>query len=94
MKIFVTGVGGQLGYDVLNELKRRGYDCVGSDIIEKSDENYVQLDIIDKAAVNTVLSGKNFTRLFIVPRRLRLLQWRTKKIRRRLVSQRKHVDAI
>ena len=59
MKVFVTGVGGQLGYDVMNELSRRGFDCVGSDIIEKPDDNYVQLDITDKAAVNRVLSEVN-----------------------------------
>ena len=32
MKFFVTGVGGQLGHDVMNELKKRGYEGVGSDI--------------------------------------------------------------
>lgn len=32
MKVFVTGVGGQLGHDVMNELAKRGYDGVGSDI--------------------------------------------------------------
>lgn len=56
MKVFVTGVGGQLGYDVMNELKKRGIDCIGSDIIEKSDDNYVQLDITDKIAVEKALS--------------------------------------
>ena len=56
MKVFVTGVGGQLGYDVVNELRKRGIDCVGSDIIEKSDDNYVQLDITDKSAVEKALS--------------------------------------
>lgn len=56
MKVFVTGVGGQLGYDVKNELKKRGIDCVGSDIFEKSDEDYVQLDITDKSAVEKALS--------------------------------------
>ena len=56
MKAFVTGVGGQLGYDVMNELSGRGYDCIGSDIIEKSDDNYVQLDITDKIAVEKALS--------------------------------------
>ena len=35
MKVFVTGVGGQLGYDVMNELSKRGYECVGSDILPK-----------------------------------------------------------
>ena len=56
MKVFVTGVGGQLGYDVINELRRRGIDCVGSDITEKSDDQYVQLDITDKAAVDRALT--------------------------------------
>lgn len=56
MKVFVTGIGGQLGYDVMNELKKRGIDCIGSDIIEKSDDNYVQLDITDKTAVDKALS--------------------------------------
>ena len=49
--VFVTGICGQLGYDVINELSRRGIDCVGSDIIEKPDDNYIQLDITDRFAV-------------------------------------------
>ena len=32
MKLFVTGVAGQLGHDVMNELDKRGYEGVGSDI--------------------------------------------------------------
>ena len=32
MKFFVTGVAGQLGHDVMNELAKRGYEGVGSDI--------------------------------------------------------------
>jgi len=32
MKLFVTGVCGQLGHDVVNEALKRGYDVVGSDI--------------------------------------------------------------
>ena len=32
MKVFVTGVGGQLGHDVMNELAKRGHAGVGSDI--------------------------------------------------------------
>ena len=28
MKVFVTGVGGQLGNDVMNELNRRGYKII------------------------------------------------------------------
>ena len=52
MKVFVTGVGGQLGYDVMNELKRRGHEAIGSDIIDTAD---IQLDITDRAAVEKVL---------------------------------------
>ena len=32
MKVFVTGVGGQLGHDVMNKLHKRGYEGIGSDI--------------------------------------------------------------
>ena len=52
MKIFVTGVGGQLGYDVMNELKRRGHEAIGSDIIETAD---IPLDITNQAAVEKAL---------------------------------------
>ena len=54
MKAFVTGVGGQLGYDVVNELKKRGYTAVGSDILEETaaDCEYIKLDITDAEAVD------------------------------------------
>ncbi|MGN0805316.1 MAG: dTDP-4-dehydrorhamnose reductase [Candidatus Coproplasma sp.] len=56
MKIFVTGVGGQLGYDVMNELQTRGHDAFGSDILETSVfEQYKKLDITDAQAVERVL---------------------------------------
>ena len=65
MKVFVTGVGGQLGHDVMNELHKRGYEGVGSDIAPQysgADDGsavttmpYVQLDITDSAAVEAVL---------------------------------------
>ena len=32
MRVFVTGVAGQLGHDIMNELNRRGIEAVGSDI--------------------------------------------------------------
>ena len=35
MKVFVTGVGGQLGFDVVNELKKRSYEAIGSDILDE-----------------------------------------------------------
>ena len=53
MKVFVTGVGGQLGFDVINELKKRGHECIGSDITENAE---IKLDITGKAAVEAVLS--------------------------------------
>ena len=34
MKVLVTGVGGQLGYDVIKELKKRNIDCIGADRAE------------------------------------------------------------
>lgn len=61
MKVFVTGVAGQLGHDVINELARRGYECVGSDIHTQysgvqdgsavTDSPYVALDITDAELV-------------------------------------------
>ena len=34
MKFFVTGVNGQLGHDVMNEIQKRGYEGIGSDLAE------------------------------------------------------------
>lgn len=47
MKVLVTGVKGQLGYDVVNELKKRGHEAVGVDIEE--------MDITDEESVNRVI---------------------------------------
>ena len=65
MKVFVTGVCGQLGHDCMNELISRGYEAVGSDIQPIysgiADESavttapYVQLDITDREAVQKVI---------------------------------------
>ena len=65
MKIFVTGVGGQLGHDVVNELISRGHIAVGSDIAPEyagvadgsavTRAEYRQLDIMDAKAVEKVL---------------------------------------
>ena len=61
MKFFVTGVGGQLGHDVMNELIARGHEGVGSDIQAQysgiqdgtsvTTAEYRQLDITDGKAV-------------------------------------------
>ena len=55
MKVLITGVCGQLGYDVLNELKKRGYDTIGSDIIESDSSDYIKLDITDNERVNKII---------------------------------------
>ncbi len=52
MNVFVTGVGGQLGHDVMNELNSRGHTAVGSDIMPDCD---YPLDITDRAATEAVL---------------------------------------
>lgn len=48
MKVLVTGVKGQLGYDVANELTNCGHEAIGVDIAE--------MDITDKVSVDTVIS--------------------------------------
>ena len=61
MKVFVTGVAGQLGHDVVNELLKRNYTAVGSDIFDSVDSpaEYVQLDITDKESVENKLTVIN-----------------------------------
>ena len=66
MKYFVTGVGGQLGHDIMNELQKRGYEAVGSDIAPVysgvQDGSavctmpYAALDITDAAAAEKLIS--------------------------------------
>lgn len=53
MKVLVTGVNGQLGYDVVKELKKRGHTAVGSGSkpVEKGAEDYIQLDITKRPYV-------------------------------------------
>lgn len=69
MKVFVTGVAGQLGHDVMNELASRGYTGVGTDLAESYSgiqdgtyvtmAEYVSLDITNKSAVmNTIKAIK------------------------------------
>ena len=65
MKFFVTGVCGQLGHDVMNELASRGYEGIGSDITPEysgvqdntavTKMPYISLDITNKEAVNQIL---------------------------------------
>ena len=66
MKVFVTGVGGQLGYDVVHRLRSRGIECVGTDILDawvdtieddiKNNVPYVKLDITDPEAVDKTIT--------------------------------------
>ena len=48
MKFFVTGVTGQLGHDVMNELAKRGHEGVGSDIA------VAYAGVVDGSAVTTM----------------------------------------
>ena len=69
MKVFVTGVGGQLGHDVMNELAKRGYEGVGSDIqpvysgvqdgTPVTQAPYISLDITDAESVKKVITEVN-----------------------------------
>ncbi len=66
MKVFVTGVAGQLGHDVMNELAKRGFDGVGTDLAPEysgiqdgsavTSMPYVSMDITDAEAVQKVLT--------------------------------------
>ncbi|HIZ55425.1 MAG TPA: dTDP-4-dehydrorhamnose reductase [Firmicutes bacterium] len=69
MKVLVTGVAGQLGHDVMNELAGRGLEGIGSDIAPEysgvadgtavTSMPYIQLDITDEAAVNEKIREVN-----------------------------------
>lgn len=69
MKFLVTGVNGQLGHDVMNELAKRGYEGIGSDLAENyagiADGSsvvtmpYVSLDITDAERVTKVIEETN-----------------------------------
>lgn len=66
MKILVTGVNGQLGHDVMNELDKRGHEGIGSDLKPVysglADGSavtrlpYISMDITDKEKVKKVIS--------------------------------------
>lgn len=67
MKVLVTGVAGQLGYDVMNELAKRNYEAVGSDVAPQysgivNDPKmalmpYVQMDITDASVVEKCIES-------------------------------------
>ena len=66
MKVLVTGVAGQLGHDVMNELAKRNYEGVGSDLAPQysgiqygtavTGMPYVSMDITDRASVEAILN--------------------------------------
>ena len=66
MTVFVTGVGGQLGHDCVNELMSRGFEAISSDIAEKYNgvadgsavtiAPYIQLDITNETAVKAIIN--------------------------------------
>ena len=67
MRFFVTGAGGQLGHDVMNEVNQRGYEAIGSgskpaysgvqDGSAVCSLPYMQLDIRDRAAVTEIIAA-------------------------------------
>ncbi len=60
MKVLVTGTSGQLGFDVMHELIKRGHEAIGADLKEGDfDFKTIALDITDKQAVEKVISNIN-----------------------------------
>lgn len=67
MKFLVTGVGGQLGHDVMNELAKRGHEGIGSDLAASycgiADDSavtkmpYIAMDITDEESVEKTING-------------------------------------
>ena len=66
MKVLVTGVGGQLGHDVMNELAKRGHEGIGSGLAPTysgaadgtavTTMPYIRMDITDKISVDEIIS--------------------------------------
>ena len=76
MKLFVTGVAGQLGHDVMNELNKRGYEGVGSDLAPEysgiqdgtavTTMPYVSVDITNASAVEKPSQKQAWTEWYTV----------------------------
>ncbi len=58
MKVLVTGANGQLGWDMILELKKRGYEPIATDILDSFEQDceYIKLDITDEKAVHDVIT--------------------------------------
>lgn len=61
MKVFVTGTGGQLGFDMMNELIKRDHQAIASDIFDNDTNGfeYYKLDITDRSQVDKLISEIN-----------------------------------
>ena len=69
MIVFVTGMNGQLGHDVMNELTERGHEGYGSDIVSEyrnihdgtlaSTRPYIKLDVTNSKMTNKIISTIN-----------------------------------
>ena len=56
MKILVTGANGQLGYDVVEEISRRGHEAIATGTKIINNKSYKQMDIINPHTVNEVIT--------------------------------------
>lgn len=62
MKVLVTGAKGQLGYDVMNELAKRGYEGIGVDVQEMDITNAQAVDrVITESGVDKVIHCAAYT---------------------------------
>ena len=58
MKVLVTGANGQLGWDMILELKKRGHESIATDILDSFEQDceYIKLDITDEKSVHDVIA--------------------------------------
>ena len=58
MKVLVTGANGQLGWDMILELKKRGHEPIATDILDSFEQDceYIKLDITDEKAVRETIT--------------------------------------
>lgn len=58
MKVLVTGANGQLGWDMILELKKRNHEPIATDILDSFEQDceYIKLDITDEKAVHDVIT--------------------------------------
>ena len=85
MKVLVTGANGQLGWDMILELKKRGHEPIATDILDSFEQDceYIKLDITDEKTVHDVIAKTKPDASFTAPHGLRLTLPRTRKTSRR-----------